>query len=42
MTLDELLALKAHSPKPLKVVHCGSTDKAKEAFQSTRLIWSAS
>lgn len=37
MTLDDLLALKAHSPKPLKVVHCSSTDKAKEAFQSWRL-----
>jgi hypothetical protein len=37
MTLDDLLALKAHSPKPLKVVHCGSTGKAKEAFQYWRL-----
>ncbi len=37
MTLDEQLALKAQSPKPLKVVHCGSTDKAKEAFQYWRL-----
>jgi len=37
MTLDELLALKAQHPKPLKVVHCGSTDKAKEAFQDWRL-----
>jgi len=37
MTLDELLALKAQQPRPLKVVHCGSTDKAKEAFQFWRL-----
>ncbi|MBV9688400.1 MAG: hypothetical protein JO202_01695 [Ktedonobacteraceae bacterium] len=37
MTLDELLALKASRPKPLKVVHCGSTERAKEAFQHWRL-----
>src|SRR5260370_21852265 len=37
MTLDELLALKEQHPKPLKVVHCGSTDKAKAAFQHWRL-----
>ena len=37
MTLDDLLALKAQRPKPLKVVHCGSTDKAQEAFQHWRL-----
>ncbi|SRR5712692_1437114 len=37
MTLDELLALKARRSKPLKVVHCGSTEKAKEAFHSWRL-----
>ena len=37
MTLDDLLALKGQRPKPLKVVHCGSTDKAKEAFQYWRL-----
>lgn len=37
MTLDELLALKKHLPRPLKVVHCGSTDKAREAFEYWRL-----
>lgn len=37
MTLDELLALKAQSPRPLKVVHCGSTARAKEAFSHWRL-----
>jgi hypothetical protein len=37
MTLDELLALKARRSKPLKMVHIGSTDKAKEAFQYWRL-----
>src|SRR5438874_1320895 len=37
MTLDDLLAKKAQQPPPLKVVHCGSTEKAREAFERWRL-----
>ncbi len=37
MSLDELLKVKEHSTKPLKVVHCGSTRRAREAFEQWRL-----
>lgn len=38
MTLDELLVLKEQTPRPLKVVHCGSTTRAREAFEDYRLM----
>ncbi|HEY0755675.1 MAG TPA: hypothetical protein VGD98_17085 [Ktedonobacteraceae bacterium] len=31
------MALKKYLPRPLKVVHCGSTNKAREAFEYWRL-----
>jgi hypothetical protein len=37
MNLDELLALKAQRPEPITVVHCGSTTRAREAFEEWRL-----
>ncbi len=37
MELNELLRLKERGSRPLKVVHCGSTAKALEAFASWRL-----
>lgn len=37
MNLDELLALKAQRPRPIIVVHCGSTTRAREAFAEWQL-----
>jgi hypothetical protein len=38
MTLDDLLTLKNQfHGKPRKVVHCGSTNRAREAFEEWRL-----
>lgn len=37
MSLSELLKAKEQSTKPLKIVHCGSTRKAREAFEQWRL-----
>lgn len=37
MNLDELLALKAQRTRPITVVHCGSTTRAREAFAEWQL-----
>jgi hypothetical protein len=37
MTLDYLLALKKARQKPIKVCHCGSTNKAMKYFNEYRL-----
>lgn len=37
LTLDELLELKARTPKPLMYCLCGSTSRAQQAFEDERL-----
>src|SRR5712692_9584092 len=37
MNLDKILALKAQRTQPIAVAHCGSTSKAREAFEEWRL-----
>lgn len=37
MMLDEMLDLKRQKERPLVIVHCGSTSRAREAFEQWRL-----
>jgi hypothetical protein len=37
MTLDEVLAVKGQQDRPLVVVHCGSTSRARKVFEAERL-----
>ena len=37
MTLDELIALKKQSARPITVTHCGSTSKCNQRFEEAKL-----